>query len=123
MSYWKLVEYTKTEGKLVPVDKTNQKHYKHFIEGLKEGDVVQLFMSKKDSEKSLAQLAKLYKCIRTIALESGYTFNEVKYLVKDNSGLVINDEPFSFENCSVADINISIQTSIEIGRMFNLNLE
>jgi hypothetical protein len=123
MSYWKLVEYTKTEGKLVPADKTNQRYYKHFIESLKEGDVVQLFMSKKDAGKSLAQLAKLYKCIRTIALESGYTFNEVKYLVKDNSGLVINDEPFSFENCSVADINIAIQTSIEIGRMFNLNLE
>jgi len=123
MSYWKLIEYVKKDGKLTSVDKTNQRHYSHFIEALKEGDAVQVFISKKDNDKSLAQLAKLYKCIRTIAAESGYTFNEIKYLVKDNSGLVIDSEPLSFAECSSSDINIAIQTAIEIGRMFNLNLE
>lgn len=123
MSYWKLIEYIKKDSKLTPLDKTNQRYYSHFMESLKEGDIVQIFISKKDNEKSLAQLAKLYKCIRTIAAESGYTFNEVKYLVKDNSGLVIDAEPMSFAECSSADINIAIQTAIEIGRMFNLNLE
>lgn len=123
MSYWKLIEYIKKDSKLIPLDKTNQRYYSHFMETLKEGDIVQIFISKKDNEKSLAQLAKLYKCIRTIAAESGYTFNEVKYLVKDNSGLVIDSEPMSFAECSSTDINIAIQTAIEIGRMFNLNLE
>lgn len=123
MTYWADIKFTLSEGKLVPVNKEHKLKYKLFIEGLKEGDEIETFLNKTDPEKSLAQLAKVHACIKTIAMESGYTFLEVKQLVKEYSGLSLNNENKSFADCSVQELMLAIQACIEIGYEYNLNLQ
>ena len=66
-------------------------------------------------------------CIRELAKESGYTFEEMKTLVKEQSGLCYNTEEEtvckSFADCSKDEIMLTIQACIENGRIYNINLE
>ena len=79
---------------------------------------------------TLAQLAKLHKCIRILASQAGHPFEDMKIYVKDLSGLVIkrsiNEKEYcdwkSFAKCSKDDLNLAIQACIELGDSFNLNL-
>ena len=79
---------------------------------------------------TLAQLAKVHKCIRVLASDIGYTFDEIKLLVKDRAGLVtrraIKGKEYmdwkSFGNCSREDLNLAIQACIEIGDDVGSNL-
>lgn len=123
MTYWADIKFTLQNGELVPVNKEHKLKYKLFKEGLKEGDEIETFLNKTDPEKSLAQLAKVHACIRTIAMESGYTFTEVKKLVKDYSGLSLDGADKSFSDCSMPELMLAIQACIEIGYEYNLNLQ
>jgi hypothetical protein len=54
------------------------------------------------------------------AKELGYTFDEMKLVVKQASGL----EDKSFADCSKDDLMLAIEACIQIGReQFNLSLE
>jgi hypothetical protein len=54
-----------------------------------------------------------------MAKESGYTFDEMKVIVKQASGL----EDKSFADCSKDELMLAIEACIQIGReQFNLNL-
>jgi len=123
MTYWSDFKLVFKKGKLVPVNKKDKLKHKLFIEGLNEGDEVEVFLNKTNTSKSLAQLAKVHTCIRTIAMESGYTFLEVKELVKDYSGLSLIDSKKSFADCSIEELMLAIQACIEIGYEYNLNLQ
>ena len=78
---------------------------------------------------TLAQLAKIHKCIREIATEMGDTVEDVKFLVKYKSGFCIlknvDGKEFlnckSFGDCSAEDLGLAIQTIIEMGDYLNIN--
>lgn len=124
MTYWTDVKLVMKNGKLVPLNKKENKKYQLFQEGLKEGELVEAFITTSGKEKSLAQLAKAHACIREIALESGQSFNEIKTYIKLKAGLDIAEGEFiSFADCTKDQMALVIQECIELGKDLNLNLQ
>jgi len=127
MSYWETIKFVKKNGKLVLLNKAEKIKYDLFLENIKEGQIIEAFMSVQEKEKTLAQLAKVHACIRLLAKESGYTFAEMKKLIKSEAGLTYPDENGevvykSFGDCSIEEVMLAIEACIEIGYNYNLNL-
>jgi hypothetical protein len=126
MEYWTKLEFKKENGKLKLLLNKDKINYKNFLENIKEGETVEGFFSIKGEDKSLAQLAKVHVIIRTLANELGYTFSEMKKLIKDNAGLYVTinkeKEYKSFSECSKSEIASAIQCCIEIGNEVGVNL-
>lgn len=117
---------TKNNGKLVYINESTKISYQLFIDKLQEGQEVEVFMGLTSDTGSLAQLAKVHACIRELAKESGYTFEEMKFIVKKHSGLCYDagDAEYckSFKDCSKDELAMAIESAIELGRDLNLNL-
>ena len=117
----------KENGKLVYLDDKSKLNYKLFLDKLPEGQEVEMFIGLTSSNKSVAQLAKVHACIRELALESGYTFDEMKVLVKQKCGLAYDGGGAivlkSFADCSKNELVLAIQACIEIGELYNINLD
>jgi hypothetical protein len=127
MSYWETIKFVKKNGKLVLLNKAEKIKYDLFLENIKEGQVIEAFMSVQEKEKTLAQLAKVHACTRLLAKESGYTFAEMKKLIKFEAGLTYPDKNGevlykSFGDCSIEEVMLAIEACIEIGYNYNLNL-
>jgi hypothetical protein len=120
------VKLVKQDGKLVYPDDKSKLNYQIFLDKLTEGQEVEVYMGLTSSNKSVAQLAKVHACIRELASESGYTFEEMKTLVKQNSGLCYDGGDAimckSFAECSKDELALAIEACIEIGKMYNMNL-
>ena len=80
-------QFIKTEGnKLVATAKSKGK-YEAFVSGMEIGQTVNIFMESNKDDGTLDQLAKVHVCIRELAKELGYTFEEMKLEIKKMSGL------------------------------------
>ena len=101
--------------------------YELFLNSINEGEEVEIFICKKGDKASTAQIAKVHACIRELAKESGYTFEEMKDIVKGNAGLCSTSESAdyckSFANCSKDELMLAIEACIEIGKSLNVNLQ
>lgn len=93
-----------------------------FLEKLSEGQEVDVFMSISDGKGSAAQISKVHKCIRELAKESGYSFDDMKKLVKEHAGLLVDDSYKSFADCDKDELNLAIQSCIEIGDFNGMQL-
>lgn len=117
---------TKTNGKLVYINENTKISYQLFLDKLEEGQEVEVFMGLTSDSGSLAQLAKIHACIRELAKESGYTFEEMKFIVKKHSGLCYDgggaEYCKSFKDCSKDELAMAIESAIELGRDLNINL-
>ena len=120
------VKLVKQDGKLVYPNDNAKLNYQLFLDKLSEGQEVEVYMGLTSSDKSVAQLAKVHACIRELASESGYTFDEMKTLVKQQSGLCYDGGDAimckSFAECSKDELALAIEACIEIGKMYNMNL-
>ena len=117
---------TKKNGNLVHINESTKISYQLFLDKLQEGQEVEVFMGLTSDNGSLAQLAKVHACIRELAKESGYTFDEMKFIVKQHSGLCYDgggaEYCKSFKDCSKEELAMAIESAIELGRDLNLNL-
>ena len=117
---------TKKNGNLVHINESTKISYQLFLDKLQEGQEVEVFMGLTSDNGSLAQLAKVHACIRELAKESGYTFDEMKFIVKKHSGLCYDgggaEYCKSFKECSKEELAMAIESAIEIGRDLNINL-
>ena len=117
---------TKKDDELKFNIKTEGKMYKKFIEKLPEGTKVEMFVSVSNDKGTNAQLARVHVMIRELASTLGYTFEEVKLLVKRKSGLCVvkNGDEYckSFANCDKDELNLVIQEMTVIGDFTNTNL-
>lgn len=118
----------KKDGKLTFGTPQDRLAYDIFISKLEENQVVEMYIDLANRDHTKAQLAKVHACIRELAKESGYTFDEMKCLVKDQVGLVYKEGIMknykSFTDCSKDELMLAIEACIQIGReQFNLNLE
>ena len=117
---------TKNNGNLVHINESTKISYQLFLDKLQEGQEVEVFMGLTSDNGSLAQLAKVHACIRELAKESGYTFDEMKFLVKKHSGLCYDgggaEYCKSFKDCSKEELAMAIESAIELGRDLNINL-
>jgi hypothetical protein len=120
------VKLVKQGGKLIYPDVKSKLNYQLFLNKLSEGQEVEMFIDLSNTDHSLAQLAKIHACIRELAKESGYTFDEMKVLIKKHSGLCydVGAEEYckSFKDCSKDELAMAIESAIEIGRDLNINL-
>ena len=117
----------KKDGKLTYAGPQDKLAYDIFISKLEEGQIVEMYIDLANADHSKAQLAKVHACIRELAKESGYTFEEMKLLVKKQSGLCMEAEGMleckSFADCSKDELVLAIEACIEIGRELNVNLQ
>ena len=120
------VKLVKRDGKLVYPDDKSKLNYQIFIDKLSEGQQVEVFMGLTSDDGSVAQLAKVHACIRELAKESGYTFDEMKTIIKQHAGLCydtgVAEDCKSFGDCSKMELVLPIEACIQIGKEFNLNL-
>lgn len=108
----------KKNGKLVYSDSKEKLLYDLFIKNLKEGEKVDVFMSICGVKASTAQITKVHTCIRVIAMDLGYTFEEMKLLVKEQAGL----KDMSFADCSKDEISLAIEACNCIAEDNGINL-
>ena len=117
---------TKKNGNLVHINESTKISYQLFLDKLQEDQEVEVFMGLTSDNGSLAQLAKIHACIRELAKESGYTFDEMKFIVKKHSGLCYDgggaEYCKSFKECSKEELAMAIESAIELGRDLNINL-
>ena len=117
---------TKKNGNLVHINESTKISYQLFLDKLQEGQEVEVFMGLTSDNGSLAQLAKIHACIRELAKESGYTFEEMKFIVKQHSGLCYDgggaEYCKSFKECSKDELAMAIESAIELGSDLNINL-
>ncbi len=119
----------KQGGKLVYANKSDETIYKLFVDNLQEGQFVEVFFDANKDDGTLAQLAKIHKCIRELAKEAGYNYEDMKLMVKKKAGLCIKKEIEgetmmyckSFGQASKSDLISVIETIIEIGDLLNIN--
>jgi hypothetical protein len=119
----------KSGGKLIYVNKSDQNVYKLFVDSLADDQVVEIFFDANKDDGSLAQLAKIHKCIREIAKETGDNYEDMKLLIKKKSGMCIKKEVDgevvmvckSFANASKTDLALVIETIVQIGDLVGVN--
>jgi 7-cyano-7-deazaguanine synthase in queuosine biosynthesis len=118
----------KKEGKLTYAHPKDKLAYELFLQKLQEGQEVEMYIDLANADHSRAQINKVHACIRELAKESGYTFEEMKKIVKERSGLCYTDSEGefckSFADCSSDELMMAIQAAIEIGSQnYNMSLQ
>jgi len=109
----------KKNGKLTYLEPKDKLAYEIFEDKIKEGQKVEMYLDLADADHSKAQLAKVHACIRELAKESGYTFDEMKAIIKTKSG--VGEKSFAI--CSKDELMLAIETCIQIGiDNYNLSL-
>lgn len=109
-------QFIKKNGKLIACS-PNDILYKNFIDSLQENQKVDVFMDSNVDNGTLAQIAKIHVCIRELAIELGYSFEEMKLEIKRRNGM----EYKSFANCSKEELALVIESIISIGDLANIN--
>lgn len=110
-----------SEGKLVPASALDAGKLEYFYKSLEENAQIDAYLSYSiEDSKTFAQLAKVHALIRTLATETGNSFNDVKLEVKKRAGLwyMTEDDKYeekSFSDCSKSELSSAIQVCIEMG--------
>jgi hypothetical protein len=114
------------DGKLYFPIKAMGTKYRKFFEQLQDNSKLEIFIGVSGIKGSNPQLARLHAMIREIAQEIGYTFEEAKIQVKRSSGLcfVKDKQEYckSFADCDKDELNLAIQSCIEIGDFNGMQL-
>lgn len=116
----------KVGDELTHTIKAKGKLYDNWVKELPEGTKVEIFVSVSGEDGTNAQLAKIHAMIRELANEIGHTFEEIKLEAKRKTGLcfVRDRQEYckSFKDCSKQELNLVIQSLIEMGDFTGLNL-
>lgn len=121
--------FIKTGGKLVYTQSTDEKIYKLFVDNLVEGQTVEVFFDANKDSGTLAQLAKIHKCVREIAKETGNDFEDIKDIIKMRAGFCFEKEVDgkvitkckSFAKASKEDLGFVIEALIKLGDLVGVN--
>lgn len=105
--------------------------YDLFIDKIKEGEEVEILICRKGKKASPAQIAKVHASIRELASELGYSFEDMKLLIKERSGLcyIVEEDNTkramckSFGDCSIPEITLAIEACNELAVEHNIILQ
>lgn len=120
------VTLVKKNGKLTHQNSGDLSIYRNFVDSLEEGQIVETFFEANNKGNSKAQLAKVHVCIRKLANEMGYTFEEMKLTIKQKAGLSYGDLNTSdgyvksFAECSNDEMQLVFEALNEAGEMVNI---
>ena len=114
------------DGEFAYPVKANKTRLDTFLKSLPNGSRLEVFISASNDKGTNAQLARLHAMIRQIANDLGYTFNEVKLMVKREVGLCFmrNNTEYckSFADCDKDELTLAIQECIRIGDFNGIQL-
>ncbi len=120
------IKCTVKDGTLQFPIKVENNKFNRFMKQLPDGAKLEMFISASTGKGSLPQLGRIHAMIREIAQEIGYTFEEMKLTVKRQTGMCIISDGTeyckSFADCTKDELNMVIQTCIEIGDFNNMQL-
>jgi len=120
------MKLTVKDGELHFPLKANETRFKNFLNSIPDGAHLDLFIGVTTDKGSNAQLARIHAMCREIANELGYTFEEIKLMVKRKAGLCFtrNNTEYckSFADCDKSELNLAIQACLEIGDFNWMNL-
>jgi hypothetical protein len=113
---------TKKDSKLGYSNKRDKLLYDLFLDKIKDGEEVEIFMCIKGKKGSPAQIAKIHASIRELAGELGFSFDDMKLIVKQKAGLCyeVEDEGTkrvmckSFGDCSNTELTLAIEACNDI---------
>lgn len=116
------------DGYLSPLNSVLPK-YAEFIKGLETDQKVEVFLEANVDNGTVPQLAKIHVCIRELAKELGYSFEDMKLEVKRQAGLCVKKELGgeifmvckSFGDCSKDELALAIEAIIQIGDTVGIN--
>jgi hypothetical protein len=105
--------------------------YDQFIAKIKDGEEIEIFVCLKGRGTSPAQISKVHACIRELAGELGFPFDDMKLIIKEQAGLCyeVEDEGErkivckSFADCSLLEITLAIEACKDVARQNNIILE
>jgi hypothetical protein len=114
---------TQTDGSISPLSASDNERFKIFKENLQPDQTIEVFMDSDLDNGTVAQLAKIHACIRELAKDTGYSFEDMKLEVKRQAGLCVKKnlggEVFmickSFADCSKDELALAIEAIIQIG--------
>jgi len=100
-----------------------------FLNTLVEDQHVEVFYDANKDDGTLGQLAKIHACIRQIAIDTGSSFEEVKFDTKRLAGLCVAKEINginylvckSLGKSSKEELNLVIETIKDIGDTVGIN--
>jgi hypothetical protein len=116
------IKLEKRNNELVVANQIGKTKLDLFINALAEGEQVFVTYEVANNDGNYAQLSKLHKCIREVAIFTGNSFEDIKLQVKIRAGLCTDAECRSFAECSVQELSLAIQAIIEIGDIVGFNL-
>jgi hypothetical protein len=116
------IKLEKRNNELVVANQIGKTKLDLFINALAEGEQVFVTYEVANNDGNYAQLSKLHKCIREVAIFTGNSFEDIKLQVKIRAGLCTDAECRSFGECSVQELSLAIQAIIEIGDIVGFNL-
>ena len=119
----------KVDGKMIYVIPADEKLYKLFVDNLVPGQTADVFFDANKDDGTLAQLAKIHKCIREIAKETGNDFEDIKDFIMKKTGFVFDKEILgetvtkrkSWSKASKEDLGFVIEALIKIGDLVSVN--
>ena len=110
---------TVNNGEISFPSKVQQTRLNAFLEDVPDGTKIEMFISFNTEKSSNAQLARLHAMIRELASDIGYTFMEMKLVVKRQTGLCFMKDGSeyckSFSECDKDELSLCIQECIRIG--------
>ena len=120
----------KSNSKLSYSTRKDKLLYDQFIDKIKDGEEIEIFVCLKGRGTSPAQISKVHACIREIAGELGFPFDDMKLIIKEKAGLCyeVEDEGErkivckSFADCSKEELSLAIETCISIGEKIGFPL-
>ena len=121
------IKLVKKDGKLVLREGADSTIYRNFVDSLEEGQIAEAFFASSTNDGTQKQLAKVHVCIKKLASEMGYTFEEMKLEIKKRSGLAYGDLQSSkgyvksFADCSKEELSNVIETIKEAGELVNIS--
>ena len=120
------VNATIKDGKLHFPIKAQENRYIKFLSQFPNDTRIELFVGANNGKGSVAQLAYIHSMCREIANEIGYTFEEIKLQVKRKAGICFIKDGTeyckSFSQCDKSELNMVIQTCLEIADFNGIQL-
>lgn len=120
----------KKNSKLGYSSKKDKLLYELFVDKLKDGQEIEIFICIKGNKANVAQISKVHACIRVISMELGYSFEDMKLFIKQRAGLCfeVEDEDKkkvvckSFADCNSQEISLAIEACNELAEKHNIIL-
>jgi len=115
-----IIRFAIKEGQLVPANSIEDAKYKLFLKTLREGDTIEAFMNLNKADKTLSQVAYAHVLIRELANYTGHSFEEMKVLIKEKTGLCVKTPESrtvykSLGDCSKNELSNVIETCLQLG--------